>query len=406
MSHHRFKILFITLEYGKEISGGIGRVVNSLSLALETNIDLQIMLLRNFRVIKYTRIYRFHQQKWVKRILGHFRPQILINLIQKEHFDAVHLFHVSPVTAEVVKIIKQFFPELKIIYSCHSIAKYESDIRNIHPRLPRDEAFILGQINHLHLLNQSSLQYFEAAYGPMAGKISYSMIPNGIDAASFQVIDSRFKRKMNRLVYKNSKIAKGQAINGCACARELTVLCMSRWSWGKGLEYLLDAIPLVVAQYPNIRFIITGRRLISWEYRYWDYLQKIRQKMAGLKDYVIPMGWLNDRGRNLLLTLADIWVMPSLLEYFPYSILEPMIAKVPIISSRLDCVEEMLRDNEDCLFYEPTHPEQLAEQIIKLIENPDLRRQLAANAYAKAKAYQWDHISELYLRMYQRVIGS
>ncbi|HEX3046583.1 MAG TPA: glycosyltransferase family 4 protein [Bacillota bacterium] len=406
MNHHRFKILFITLEYEKEICGGIGRIVNCLSTSFKTNVDLQIILIRNFRIIKYTRLYRFHHQKWVKRILGHFQPRILINLIQKEKFDAVHLFHVSPVTAEVVKIIKQFYPELKIIYSCHSIAKYESDIRNIHPNMLRYESLILSRIDHLHLLNQSSLRYFEASYGILAGKIPYSIIPNGIDAASFQAVDSRFKQKINRLLRKDRTITKGQTTNGRGPAWELTVLCMSRWSWGKGLEYLLDAIPLVVARYPNIRFIITGRKLISWEYRYWNYLKKVRQKMAGLKDYVIPMGWLNDGQRNLLLTLADIWVMPSLLEYFPLSILEPMIAKVPIISSRLVCVEEMLRDNEDCLFYEPTHPEQLAEQIIKLIENPDLRRQLAANAYVKATAYQWNRISELYLKMYQRVLGS
>lgn len=398
MNHQHFKILFITLEFEKEICGGIGRIVNSLSSSLQTDVDLQIMLIRNFRIIKYTRIYRFHRQKWVQRILGHFRPQILIDHIRKEKFDAVHLFHVSIVTAETVKIIKQFFPELKIIYSCHSIAKYESDIRNNHPRLQQYEALILSRIDHLHLLNQTSLKYFKAAYGPLAGKLSYSMIPNGIDAASFQAFDSRFERKINRLLYRDSKVTKNQTSND-----KLTVLCMSRWSWGKGLEYLLDAIPLVVARYHNIRFIITGRRLISWEYRYWDYLRKVRQKMAGLKDYVIPMGWLNDGQRNRLLYLADIWVMPSLLEYFPLSILEPMIAKVPIISSRLDCVAEMLRDNEDCLFYTPTCPEQLAEQIFKLIENPDLRHQLAANAYSKAKEYQWSHISELYLKMYQRV---
>lgn len=386
-NNNRVKILFITFEFGKEITGGIGRVVNSLVASLGERISIQIILFINYRIFKfYDSGIRNH--KWVLNYYL-FRPKTLIDIINKEKYDVVHIFHVSIIAMEVIKIIKEKFPHLKIIYSCHSLAKYEFNIRKLQPDLLRNEVFIINHIDHLHLLNQSSLKYFKDSYAAIAEKLAYSIIPNGIEEDSFQEKDAGFERKMNRLLKENGKI---------------TVLCMSRWSWGKGLEYFLDAVPQVISRYQNIQFVIAGRKVTSWEYNYWNYLSKINRKIASLDNQVIPLGWLNDSQRNTLFSYADIWVMPSLLEYFPYSILEPMIAGIPIISSRIDCVGEMLQENEECLCYEPKSPNQLADRILTLIQNPNLRNQLADNAYHKAKEYYpWARISDMYLKMYHTV---
>ncbi len=388
MKQKPLKILFITFEYGKTISGGIGRVINSLAPLIAKQTDLHIMLLRNYVVYKFT-IYKF---AWIYKLCGdrritkyrRFRPGMLIGLIRKEKYDLVHVFHSTGAAA--VKTIKKRFPGLKVIYSCHSIAKHEFQIRNDHPDSLKHEECIVNYSDHLHLLNQSSLQYFQASYPAVPDQKSYSIIPNGIAADSFQEKDNGFKRKMDQLLGQNGKI---------------TVLCMSRWSWGKGLEVLLAAVPEVVAHYQNIQFVIAGRKLISWEYHYQDYLRKINSLIRNLNGYVSVLDWLNDRRRNTLFTFADIWVMPSLLEYFPYSILEPMMAKIPIISSRIDCVVEMLTDNRECLFYEPTSPQQLADKLLTLIHAPDLGKTLADNAYYKAQQYSWGKIADMYIKMYR-----
>lgn len=392
MGNPPVKILYITLEYGKEICGGVGRVVNGLAASLEQKIHLDVLLIRNFRLIQLTRFYTIQKDQWTRKICGHFYPGTLIDIIRRGQYDAVHIFHYSVITAKAVKIIKENFPELKIIYSCHSIAKYEEDIRNNHPSLSRYEDFIIRHVHHIHLLNQSSLHYFNHSYPGVLEKLSYSVIPNGIDEDSFQRKDTRFTAKLNRKLDNNGKI---------------NILCISRWSWGKGLEYLLDALPLVIRRSKNVQLIIAGRRLISWEYKYLQYLWKIGSKILPLNDHVTALGWLNDQQRNSLMAYADIWVMPSLIEYFPYSILEPMIARVPIISSRVDSVAEILDNDEECLFYNPKDPQQLADKIITLIQNPDLRRKMADKAYQKAKTrYSWIDISGQYLKMYHFVINN
>ncbi|MCL6588567.1 MAG: glycosyltransferase family 4 protein [Firmicutes bacterium] len=386
------KILFITLEYDKAIAGGAGRAVNRLAQYIGAKTTLHVMLIQNkLYYLKWIGLYRMGNHEWVRQSYVWLRFERIIHLIRREKYDAVHIFHAGYNNARITGIIKKEFPQLKIIYSCHSIIKYERNIRFNRPNMLEYENFIVNHSDHIHFLNQSSLKYFEESYALEGRQSSYSLIPNGIAEDDFQGKDADFGRKLEQLLKKDGKI---------------TVLCMSRWSWGKGLEYFLDAVPQVTARYPNIQFVVAGRKSRSWEYKYKEYLRFINQKIAALSGYVIPLGWLNNGQRNALFGFADIWVMPSLLEYFPYSILEPMIAKIPIISSRIDCVLEILRDKEECLFYEPNSPEQLADQILSLVYNAELRRKLAEKAYQKAKElYHWERVGARYLEMYQTVIA-
>jgi len=79
-----------------------------------------------------------------------------------------------------------------------------------------------------------------------------------------------------------------------------------------------------------------------------------------------------------------------------------MVCKIPIISSRIDSVVELLEADKECLFYSPKDPVELANQILQLVQDKEKRNELAINAYQKAKQlYKWDIISQMYLNMYQ-----
>lgn len=89
-------------------------------------------------------------------------------------------------------------------------------------------------------------------------------------------------------------------------------------------------------------------------------------------------------------------VMPSELELFLYSILEPMAAKVPIISVRLSCVEELLDVDQDCLMYSPQDVEHLADRVLTMASSEAYRSQLASNAYSKLiNQLDWAKVSDL-----------
>lgn len=70
----------------------------------------------------------------------------------------------------------------------------------------------------------------------------------------------------------------------------LGVLCVSRWSHGKSLEFLLEAVPKVVEKLPNIRFAIAGRKEVSWKNDVRSYVQKNRRAGEPIAPLVVPWG--------------------------------------------------------------------------------------------------------------------
>jgi glycosyltransferase involved in cell wall biosynthesis len=382
-------VLYITYEYGEVIDGGIGQVINGISSNINNKIEIDIFHLRlNFLQLSWiTTFYQIKYNVITKRECKGSYIDSLIRILKEKEYHIVHIMHSDNEIVRCISMIKNYFPDIKIIFSMHSIAKYEILIRNNNPKDLTNEKYIIENSNHIHFLNATSLNYFSKAYNLLIDKISYSIIPNGIDESTFNIKSPGFDRKLIEKIEDPDNII---------------VLCMSRWSYGKGLEYLLDAIPFVAKKIKNIKFIIAGRKYISWENEVTDYVKMIDKKIKPLKKHVIPLGWLDKTERNTLFSHAHIYIMPSLLEYFPYSILEPMIAKIPIISSKIESVKELIEDYKECLFYSPENPEELAEKILYLSENKRLREQLMKNAYKKVKKYwQWDSISQMYLDMYR-----
>ena len=149
----------------------------------------------------------------------------------------------------------------------------------------------------------------------------------------------------------------------------------------------------------------TGPRLAPLHYLNRLIVAMIDRALAPYGDHVISPGWLGDSARNAYLALADVVVMPSQLEYFPYSILEPMIAGRAIVSAEVGGVPEMIHGGKECLFYPPTHAVQLSEHILRLLDNGALARTLAASARARAlESYQWSTIARQYMDMYASVL--
>ena len=398
------KVLILTHEYGRRITGGLGRVVNGIFKWMPSNIVLDIYqvkfpfpsmidLTQTYTVEErkfMAYIYRKSDQNRVKCLLNGDYKEVLNEILKRENYDIVHIIVNSSVMAECLKEIKALSQNIKTVYSCHSMAKYEIEIRNNYPDELIHEEYIFNNVDYFHLLNNTSIKYLQKCYTDIAGKKQIFIIPNGIEESDFISIDDSFKNELYKQYDQN---------------KNRFVLCLTRWSFGKGLEYLLDAIPIVVKELKNVKFILAGRKPSSWENNVNEYVRMIDQKIEQVNEYVIPLGWLDNLPRNTVFSIADICVMPSMLEYFPYSILEPMICKVPVISSRIESVEEILKDNQECLFYSPKNPNELAERLIYFLDNQKIRKEIALRAFQKAKEhYNWQTICEKYADMYQNIL--
>jgi glycosyltransferase involved in cell wall biosynthesis len=122
----------------------------------------------------------------------------------------------------------------------------------------------------------------------------------------------------------------------------------------------------------NVRFIVIG-----------DGPQRAEiQKLIlnhGLAGRFFLLGRITDAAKYL--QAIDVFVLPSAKEGFPWALLEAMAAKVPVISTRVGAVPEMIEDSSSGIIVEPGQPEQLATGINELLADERLRRELAIKAH-------------------------
>lgn len=375
------KVLFVTYEFGAQTSGGVARVINGLGESLRGKIKFDIFLFQ-WSVAVGTFSGDLYQQG-VKRF-RYCTPYLetIHDLIKRNGYNVVHILHPSEHTCELVAYLRQKGAQVEIVFSVHSIMKHDRLMRRSSDQDLFHEKYLIEHSHHIHLLSTTVRQWLQAAYPEYQANRHFHIIPNAIHCGQI-----------------GAPVA--------SCDHPPTVLCISRWSHGKGLEYLLDAIPHVVAAMPDVRFVLAGRKEDSWETDVATYVKKIDEKIRGLAQHIEVFGWIDEARKAALCARAHVAVMPSEVEYFPYALLEPVAAGIPVVSSRIAGAREILEEGRHCLMYETTDSQQLAHHILTLLGNPALARQLADNAHKHVSTrYTWERISSRYQQMYVRILGA
>jgi len=106
-----------------------------------------------------------------------------------------------------------------------------------------------------------------------------------------------------------------------------------------------------------------------------------------------------------LLALCDVFVLPSLSEGMPLSLLEAMGAGVPSVATRVGGVSEVVDHGKTGLLVSPGDSQALAESIIKLLEDRTLARQMGQ--YARdvvARRFSVSRMVDDYKEIYARLI--
>lgn len=139
----------------------------------------------------------------------------------------------------------------------------------------------------------------------------------------------------------------------------------------KGQKYLLQAIPLILKNFPRAKLLIAGEGPLR------DDLERI-SKDLGLDGVVSFLGSQKEIKR--LLQTCDIFVFPSLSEGMPGSLLEAAALGKPCIASNIDPVREILEDGESGLLVAPSSPQALAEAVVRLSSNKEEGENLGRQA--------------------------
>jgi len=128
-----------------------------------------------------------------------------------------------------------------------------------------------------------------------------------------------------------------------------------------------------------------------------DELEQLSGRL-GLLRRVYYLGFVRDRELPALYRLATAVVFPSLYEGFGLPPLEAMACGCPVASSRAGALAEVIGDA--ALELDPHDPSQMANAIDRLLEDQQLREQLAARGLERARSFSWRRSAELHLDAY------
>lgn len=161
---------------------------------------------------------------------------------------------------------------------------------------------------------------------------------------------------------------------------------------GKGLEYLLDAIPHLSTRLPGpFRIVLAGEGSLRGELE-----RRIAQLAA--RDRVIFAGFRPDIAN--LLNACDIVVLPSLHEGMSIALLEAMAMQRPIVATSIGGNLEPTRNGEGALIVPPRDARALAEAMAALVEHADLAARKARDA---RRLFLAGHTEEVMAEQYRQL---
>ncbi len=173
--------------------------------------------------------------------------------------------------------------------------------------------------------------------------------------------------------------------------------CVARLVPVKGVDYLLEAVPLVHAAVPHATVIFVGDGPLR---------AQLEQRAAALRlnGAVEFLGLRRDVAE--IIALCDVVVLPSLNEGMGRAAVEALAAGRPVIGSRISGIQDVISEGETGLLVPPGDPEALAHAIIRCLTNPALADAMGRRAQAEAEHFGVTPMMTKIDRLYTRLVAA
>jgi glycogen(starch) synthase len=199
-----------------------------------------------------------------------------------------------------------------------------------------------------------------------------AVIPNGIDPADLQPLDDEQMRALRTRF---------------AAPHEKLVLLVGRLVYEKGFQIALEAMPRVIDELDDVRFLVAGAGTHEEELR-------AQATALGLDGHGTFLGWIGDDVLHTLYRIADLTVVPSIYEPFGLVALEAMASGCPCLVADTGGLREVVPHDEVGLRFRARDPGSLAETAIRVLDDDELGRRIVAEAYEHVRTFDWADVAE------------
>lgn len=267
------------------------------------------------------------------------------------------------------------------------------------------------KIKWLHIEHGSDFVKLDSTWKSLAAKIydhtlgklvlcsSDANVANSLASAKF--VNISCPKKPCSVIYRGVEVEKILAVKEDEnlhqkYAGKIIIGYLGRLIDGKGVQDLLRSINIL--NNPNLVCFIIG----AGQYR--DKLEKLAQEL-NIKNQIVFFGHQNIDAAIAILKTADIVINPSYTEGLPTSVIEAALCQKPIIATNVGGTNEIITDKASGILVEPKQPKKLAEEIIKLIANPGLRKSIGEKASEEVKnKFSWEKSIERYEEIFSKLL--
>jgi len=191
--------------------------------------------------------------------------------------------------------------------------------------------------------------------------------------------------------------AKAQAVRQKYNLPEQFVLYVGLIEPRKNIPTLLQAFAQVSSQFPDCRLVLAGRR--GW------MVESLDQQVAdlGLAEKVHFAGYIEREDLPMVFNLAECFVYPSFYEGFGLPVLEAMACGVPVITSNVSSMPEIIGDAG--MQVSPHDSAGLAGALHSLLSDPTERKRLSALGRERAALFTWQRTADQTRLAYRYALG-
>ena len=176
-----------------------------------------------------------------------------------------------------------------------------------------------------------------------------------------------------------------------------SILFVGGLSKVKGIDTLLNAVPIIRKKILNLCLYIAGSGPEE---------NKLKElvKELNIEENVNFLGYVSEIEKYSYYKSADVCVFPSIYEPFGIVLLEAMACGKPVVASNVGGIPFVVEEGKTGLLFESGNVEDLADKIMTILKNEELREKMGEAGRERAKEFTWDKIAERTVEVYKEIL--
>lgn len=178
---------------------------------------------------------------------------------------------------------------------------------------------------------------------------------------------------------------------------EKDILFIGFFIKSKGVYDLLQAMVRIKKFQSKARLLLCGKG---------EEEERLRETIntLNLQDNVKIVGWVEQEEKTKFLRMARVFVLPSYKEGMPMALLEALAFGVPVVTTKVGAIPEILKDGYNGVLVEPGDINTLSEKLILLLEDLEFNRRLRQTGIELAKKFQSSEIAKDWIALYKGLL--